>query len=483
MEFKEMIQNDESLNRGVNNPRSRFFDSGMFGRMFPTLPPFAPDTNNVRNALLQLGSREGIMDAKDDPSIPNNPDNLDNTRILAGFTFFGQFIDHDITFDPTSSLERQNDPEAVKNFRTPVLELDNIYGRGPAVDPHLYDISSGGIKFLVDTVSAELNSFDVPRNSQNTACIGDPRNDENLIVSQLHLAFLKFHNKVVDHIKANTAPNKLFSEAQRLVRWHYQWIVLNEFLPHIVGQELVDDILENGRKFYDWKNEPYIPVEFAVAAYRFGHSQVRPRYKINAGFGAPIFSTDPGVEDLRGGKRAANRFVEWSNFFDFGFGTRQKGKKIDTKLSSPLFNLPFLTTNSALAQRNLLRELTFGLPSGQAVAKAMHITPLLESDFIDLKNLSNDPNVRLDLNTPLWFYILKEAEKTKTTILNNGTETKETGTRLGPVGGRIVAEVLIGLLQGDQLSYLNQNPDWVPEFGENGKFFMVDLLTMAGVRI
>lgn len=414
-------------------------DSSRFGRLFPTLKPFARDTEKVRAALLELGKKGGIMNQESD--------NLDNPDILAGFTFLGQFIDHDITFDPTSSFEQQNDPESIKNFRTPALELDNIYGGGPIVDPHLYDITTGGAKFLIEKVSSDENApDDIPRNSQNTGLIVDPRNDENMIIGQLHLAFLKFHNAVVDHL-ANTFTNpiELFSEAQKLV----------------------DQILKEGRKFYKWQKEPFIPVEFAMAAYRFGHSQVRPFYRANAEFAAPIFNasvnpTDPDPNDLRGGKRAPRRFVQWGNFFNTGTSTPLQGKRIDTTISSPLFELPFLPFPNALPQRNLLRELAFGLPSGQDVARKMSIKPLRRSDLADVAELG------FARKTPLWFYILREAE------------VKAEGKMLGPVGGRIVAEVLIGLLQGDEQSFLSQNPYWVPTLGLEGKFSMVDLLKFAG---
>jgi hypothetical protein len=169
-------------------PRSLYFDQGRFGRLFPSLPTFAVDQPSVRSNLLELGKQGGLMDANDQPPPANplapNPNNRDNPDQTAGFTFLGQFLDHDMTFDPTSSLERQVDPEAVNNFRTPALELDNVYGSGRAASPHLFDQStSGGIKLLIDSAAPK----DLPRNSQNTALIGDPRNDENLIVSQLHL--------------------------------------------------------------------------------------------------------------------------------------------------------------------------------------------------------------------------------------------------------------------------------------------------------
>jgi hypothetical protein len=258
--------------------------------------------------------------------------------------------------------------------------------------------------------------FDLPRNSQGTALIGDPRNDENMIVSQLHLAMLKFHNAVVDFVQASTGltnPGEIYQEAQRLVRWHYQWIIVHEFLPKTVGQAVVDDILQNGRKYYDWKNEPFIPVEFSVACYRFGHSQVRPSYRANFGpsagseFFAFIFddtlADGPDPDDLRGGKRAPRRFIDWQTFFNFGDNNFRANKRIDTILSSTLFDLTGFRPGDvqSLAQRNLLRHLTFGVPSGQRVAKAMGIAPLPEADLADLKPY------HLDSRTPLCFYILR----------------------------------------------------------------------------
>jgi hypothetical protein len=463
-------------------PRSTAFDKGKFGRLFPTLPPFASDNPTVRKNLLELGKPGGIMDANDpqpptDPLTPN-PNNPDNPTMTAGMTFLGQFLDHDITHDGTSSLERQVDPEAIENFRTPVFELDSLYGSGRGVSPHLYDATSPGTnKFLIDKAAPN----DLPRNSQNIAIIGDPRNDENLIVSQLHLAFLTFHNAIVDHLTAGgtTNPNEVFDEAQRLVRWHYQWIIMHEFLPATVGQKLIDDILKKGRKFYNWRNEPFIPVEFSVAAYRFGHSQIRPGYIANfAGdkgkefrvhiFNAKLDHSVDDPDDLSGGKRAPRRFIDWPTFFDLGDGRSKPNKMIDTKLSSPLFELPFISPNlpnnpPSLASRNLLRHLTFALPAGQRVAQAMQIKPLAPSDLADVKELD------FDTRTPLWFYILREAA------------VREGGKRLGPVGGRIVAEVFLGILNGDRMSYLRQDPDWTPTLGKNHEFKMADLLRFAGV--
>jgi len=221
---------------GDNPPRSTYHDQGKFGRLFPTLPPFATDNPKLREALKEIGKLGGIMDAKDDLLDPKalivDPTkslvNRNNPKLTAGITFLGQFLDHDMTFDPTSSLERQQDPETIANFRTPTLALDNVYGSGPTASPHLYDqtIDHGLTSFLLEQIpGSEAFSrdgkprFDLPRNSQNVALIGDPRNDENLIVSQLHLSFLKFHNEIVKRVQQETGLKIRWRFLQKLNAW------------------------------------------------------------------------------------------------------------------------------------------------------------------------------------------------------------------------------------------------------------------------
>jgi len=334
---------------------------------------------------------------------------------------------------------------------------------------------------------------DLPRNAGGSAVIADPRNDENLMIAGLHAAFLLFHNRVVDLLRGQ--PN-VFTSAQQLVRWHYQWLILHEFLPLFVGQPLVNDILANGRRIYrPAAGRQFIPVEFQGACYRFGHSMVRPSYRANlrgdpggsAATGAPAFFGmifDPAGQgqadpvDLRGGARAPRRFIGWQTFFDFGGDLTadvRPNKRIDTHLSTPLFDLPLQAIPSgdaptSLAQRNLLRHVTWSIPSGQEIARATGITPVLQAqDFPELQQFGHG----LPSSTPLWYYVLREAE------------ALAGGTRLAGVGARIVAEVFIGLLQLDPTSYLATNPGWVPMLprrtGQTGDFRMIDLLTFARV--
>lgn len=487
-----MTHHGELYLRDWITPHSTYYENGRFGRLFPLIEPFAKDTFEVRERLKELGIAGGRMDAQD-PMPPGggpldpSPNNVDHPTMPPGFTFLGQFLDHDMTFDPTSSLERQNDPESISNFRTPFLELDSIYGAGRAASPHLYDNTTSNVKFLIESLDPgnPLSRNDLPRNSQNTAIIADPRNDENTIISQLHLAFLKFHNALADEILTTiTDSNEAFRTTQQLVRWHYQWIIVHEYLPTICGQSVVDNILQNGRKFYTWRNLPFIPVEFSVAAFRFGHTQIRPGYQVNnnGDAGAPfrafilrndIDHTVPDPDDLTGGKRAPRRFVDWSIFFEgIGPGTK-RNKQIDTKISTPMFHMPPGRPGLpgapplSLPQRNLLRGLVFGLPSGQNIAAAM--ASVIGNDPLTPGELSDLQPLGFDVSTPLWFYILKEAEE------------REGGNRLGPLGARLVAEVFIGLLQGDSMSYLAQNPTWVPTLPPGEDFKIADLLKFAGV--
>jgi hypothetical protein len=451
---------------------------GRFGRMFRTLSPLDPGGDAI-HALVQH--------MKDAAEVPSD----DNHKIPAGYTYLGQFIDHDITFDPTSQLQRQNDPDALVDFRTPRFDLDSLYGSGPSDSPFLYEWNSPanrGLKLLVghNAANSEFERDDLPRNQQGRALIGDPRNDENIIVSQLQLLFIRFHDKVVDRVRHNhpeLTGGALLEECQRVVRWHYQWIVVHDFLERIAGKTMAQTVLKPGtattpptveRLFFTWTNEPFMPVEFSGAAYRFGHSMVRPDYDLNeVVVQVPIFaaSATPGPLDHLGGfRRLPSAWtVDWSHFFKTTSSAPQFSRKIDAKLSEPLFRLPtgIDPARHALANRNLLRGVALGLPSGQDVAQAMSL-PLLTDAELDLDGLALPATTKTALkqHTPLWYYVLREAE------------VKGGGEHLGPVGGRIVSEVLVGLLDGDPQSYLSQRPMWKPFLpaATEGDFKMADLV-------
>jgi hypothetical protein len=184
-------------------------------------------------------------------------------------------VAHDITAD-RSILRAHTDTAELHNARSPQLNLECLYGDGPTGHPFLYQRDDPA-KFLLGS-----NGADIQRNAEGTAIIGDPRNDSHMLMSQLHLAMLKAHNAFVDEARlAGVANSHVFDEAARQLRWHYQWIVLNEFLPTIVGQTLADQVLRDGPQWFRPGNGGFIPLEFADAAYRYGHSQIRHRYQLN----------------------------------------------------------------------------------------------------------------------------------------------------------------------------------------------------------
>ena len=452
---------------------------GRFGAMFKKLPAFAPPDN-----LLDGLARSMV----EDQTVPDESHLNTSSRLFAGFTFIGQFIDHDITFDNTPLAQQQADPYATANFRSPRYDLDSVYGRGPASEPQFYDPANRDKLWVKQNVNVVE---DMPRDSGGHAIIPEARNDENLIIVQLHKGVAKFHNRIVDYARAQGMRSEwVFETARRLTRWHYQWAVIHDFLPRFVGDGLVGPagtVYKEvaGRPpvinlaYYKPTNRdgrPFMPVEFAVAAYRFGHSIIRPFYVLNQSSldrgGVPVFGPEDGF-NLNGGRPIpADLVIEWKNILpvDPNF-TARKPRKIDTKLSLPLSSLPGSVvpppdTTTNLAVRNTLRGKHVGLPSGQQVARAMRASVLSNATL----GLSNDAGWGGE--APLWFYILKEAEL-----------PPYNGEQLGPVGGRIMAEVLVGLLQRDPNSYLYLDAAWKPAppiAPATGQFTFVDLLKYAG---
>lgn len=491
--------------RGLDVPRGSQQYEGRFGRMFRTLPA----ANHSEQCLKALACH--MIAPRETKPFSDDPDAEENSGISAGYTYFGQFIDHDLTFDPSSSLEKTNDPDGLTDFRTPRFDLDCIYGRGPDDQPYLY--RDGGLRMLQGcklSGTSDRGARDVPRNApfegdRRRALIGDPRNDENVIVSQLQGIFLRFHNAVVARMESLSNGAKVeFEDVQRVVRWHYQWVVLHDFLPTIVGHEVIDSILPHlasgesiyvdkpQLRFFHWRYAPFMPIEFAAAAYRFGHSMVRPFYRVSGSVGhLPIFKNPTAFgEDLTGFDAFPPRWaIDWKLFFAFdenapktGADRVQPAYKIDTSLVNPLGALPqrIAETVPSLAERNLLRGLRMNLPSGQTIARQMGLEPIDDDKLFIGKATKEDSENNLPLlkvseefrnNAPLWYYILAEAQQQ---FCND-----DTPIRLGDVGGRIVAETFIGLLLGDSHSYIAQEPNWQPFFGDGGKFMIHDLIAAA----
>jgi nucleoid-associated protein YgaU len=423
--------------------------------------------------------------------------------VPAIYTYFGQFVDHDITFETSSfptadllapglaPLPVARIRDELKNLRTASLELDSLYGPPAPRDP------ANHAKLLVGKVT-RLNGTqvplkrppgkgddnDLPRDPRNAdplrdraARIGDPRNDENLIVAQLHLAFLKAHNRLVDQ-------GRSFEEARRLVRQHYQHIVLHDFLKRVADPAIVDRVIARNR-FYDALAEPFfLPLEFTVAGFRFGHTMVRDTYDFNLNFNPASLGLLFTFTALSGelgdfDTLPDNWIIQWERFVAPG-GGRNKARRFDTKLADGLFNLQTVTGEveqpadaANLAVRNLLRGYGLRMPTGQALAKRLGL-PALTADELEAAAASTrQAKVLRDSGflqrTPLWYYLLAEAR-------HHG------GQRLGPVGGTLVAEVLVGLVRRSEDSIL-RSPGWVPSLpaAKPGRFDLADLLRFAKV--
>jgi hypothetical protein len=420
--------------------------------MFPELPPLVMPAET----LYAAGSPGGICDAARFPTRSGSAS--DDGSEAAGWPFFGQFVAHDITAD-RSPVGLEADEVALRNARSPRLNLEMVHAEGPVGSPHLYDTRDPA-KLLTSA-----DGLDLPRNWQGTALIGDPRNDVHRFVGALHLAFLHAHNGLVDRLREDgVAELDLYEEARRSLVWHYQWIVINDFLPRLIGPEYARGLLNSGvRYFTPDRGEAFIPLEFADAAYRYGHGQIRHRYRLQPdGLLYPLFP------DLFGhGPTPPEHRVDWSQLFDLpGAPPAQRAKRLDGGLPTSLMALPEQVTGElaaeelrSLAVRDLLRGQATRLPSGESVARHLGVEPLTRAD-LGVDGWAGD-------GTPLWLYVLKEAH-------HGG------GDRLGPVGGCIVGEVLIGLMRADGESYLATDPGWRPSLPHTGdEFGLADLLAFA----
>ncbi len=419
--------------------------TGQYCRLFPELPPLAVDEARLQALGLAGGPCDGTQEADQEAGV------------AAGWPHFGQFVAHDITAD-RSPLTHRADAQ-VQNFRTPRPNLECVYAAGPVGSPYLFDRDDPA-KLLVGE-----NGTDVPRNAQGIALVGDPRNDVHLFVNQLHVAMLRVHNTLVDRLRdAGASGSEVFGEARRSLMWHYQWVLLHDFLPTLVGADLVDRLLADGPTLGPLAGRPCIPFEFADAAYRYGHSQIRQRYRVNA-----ISGEVPLFPDLMGfGPVGPDRAIDWALLFDLpGHPPAQRAKRIDGRLPAALIHLPVEISGEvedpsyrSLASRDLQRGRATGLPSGEAVARALGVHPLT-ADEVALPGWRGE--------TPLWFYVLREAD------------VRGNGDRLGPVGGRIVGEVLVAIIDGDPESFRTVDPGWHPTLGTGRPedFGLAELLLAA----
>lgn len=505
-------------------PAEEILFSTPFNYLFPDLArseaaKLPVQTATIR-ALLSLG------DAMADLGTPNDSlEDLDSD-IPAVFTYLGQFIDHDITartdretgiseIAGTDSNAAEFEPAApdeviaqLKNGRRPQLDLDSVYGDGPGLLGADVPGAATEAQFLYEDnlllkVQTGDRVVDVPR-VQRQAQIADRRNDENVIVSQLHTAFLKFHNAIACGLPQDLSDTARYAQARRLVRWAYQYVVVNDYLKAVAAPSIVDDIVCNGPRFFRpgySGGAVFMPLEFSVAGFRFGHSMIRPFYQLNRETQANVMDLlgvsrdrEPEqdlLENSSGQDRLKPAFrVDWDNFVSFvpKEPLPNLARKIDPLIAKGLFNMalegaPPNSMLSHLAQRNLLRGYSLSLPTGQAIAKTLGLEPLGADILI---HQEKNPRLKEALEaggfgdrTPLWYYILKES----------ALQTQ--GCSLGAVGSTLVAETLIGLVKQDPNSYLNNPQDEAvtphgigvpPANGISVIATIGDLLIHAGVR-
>lgn len=519
-----MSSNFDSRSRHLSPPsvmgiRSRL-RQGSYGRLFRTLPPWGSDIPDAAVLDRSIKSLAQILTAPEE-DLPE-----EHTVLPAGYTYLGALITHDMTFDSATLRQREIDPDRLHNFRTPALDLDCIYGRGPLDQPYLYQRENFA-KFLIGEGLSGLEP-DLPRIG-TTAVIGDPRNDETILLSQLHLALLRFHNEIVDWLVPTQQSSalsqepvsdtsvafrwNLFATAQQLVRWHYQWILIYDFLERILDPEVYQRLLkvveghsssrDPDLRFFRPTNDPYIPLEFSGAAFRFGHSMSRPAYRLNRSLQnsyrdqvleqtdglIPIFAdrddprnrlamNKPGafanrgeLLDLSGGRKLPIGWqVDWREFFDSDLSyPYQRSMRINSRFAAELNQMPNENGSRLAAEGvpllpylDLQKGVVLQLPSGQALAAAMRLPKIYTNEELGIA-----PEIGCR-EAPLYFYILKESE------------IQFRGLRLGRLGSEIVGEVIVGMILFDSGSFASVNPAWKPTLGpRSGEFRMADLLSFT----
>jgi hypothetical protein len=420
------------------------------------------------------------------PTPEGEVDAEENYALPAGYTYFGQFVDHDLTND-----DRPNDlttpipVSSLVNGRTPQLDLDSLYLAGPTSAPQLYNADQMHLLTgALLTGSTDTNSRDVPRTATGRAILGDSRNDENRIVAGIDSMFIRFHNQTVDQLVTKNpqwSAAQIFTEARKQVTAVYQNLILQDYLPRIVGKQTMDSVLRASPRGTSAQLKYYttcaqMPVEFSVAAYRFGHSMVRGLYRVNASTNrVPVFSGSfgtPGIDLVGFSPSPTNFGIDWSLFLPGGKssgGAVQASYKIDASITNSLSLLPLPVSSEGpadLAVRNLLRSSQVGLPSGQDVARAMGIRPLRDNQIL-IGKATGDATEATPITSisssfagkaPLWAYILAESTAHAYRIENGAIiGSQKAPFTLGPVGGRIVAETFVGLLLSDSHSILNSS--------------------------
>lgn len=497
----------EALNKSLDSPilLAQPRRLTQFGYLFPDLQAdqhLLPSGAETVENLKRLGASMRDTTPTDDR----------NAQIPAAYTYLGQFIDHDITLEAISDtflalddptvLSAEQVLQRIENQRTASLDLDSVYEPQAQFDGD--HMRLGSVTVTGKPIPGKDAHNDLPRSGRDSdprfdrfALIGDARNDENLNIAQLHLSFLRAHNEIVD-------AGHSFEHARRILRQLYQWIVVNDFLVRIAGQQIVDQVKGGNQVFDPDPGDFFMPLEFSVGAYRFGHSMVRSAYEYNHYMNSTSGAFLPGSLDQLFTYTALSGqlgdfdtlpeycVIEWENFVN---PLVNPTRLINTQMVEPLYHLRDEVGHelpgimASLATRNLLRGYKLRLPTGQAVAAKLNVPPLDAGDLLDLitanaqrAGLSAADQTALaaaglQTKTPLWFYVLAEAE------------LQQNGARLGQVGGTLIAEVLIGLARRSADSIFDLGPDWNPSHlaqemkrPMNPNYHLMAFLRLAGVH-
>jgi hypothetical protein len=378
-------------------------------RWFGNLPP-RPDVSPHPH---ELGAIGGPMDG--------GYSHISNDTIPAGYTYFAQFVSHDLTC-----------------ASPPRLDLRALYGNGPDASPQLYDGAAPGLLRTGPSLGPNA-AFDIPRDAQGRAILGDPRNDYTIILVQLHAAFVRLHNRIFRACRS-TSWRDAFAEARAAVRWQYQHLIVRDLLRRLADPSAMDRALEGRRELVELT---VLPLEFTLAMGRFGHAMAKPRYRINDELSAPLFRERGGQEpfdDLRGQRLTRTAAIEWEQFFPTGHPMKaQSSSRLSARVCRPLFQFPFPDARNDLDRsipyRTLIAAQRAGLPSGQAVARTLGFEPLADEELWGEMNFRGAP-------APLWYYVLREAD------------VQQHGQRLGQVGGRMYTDVILRALIADPSSYV-----------------------------
>lgn len=424
------------------------------------------------------------------------------SAMASGYVYLGQFIDHDLTRDKLLLCDATPDVAATPNYRTARLDLDLLYGKNPSAVPCIYE-GEGRLKLGLTQARKGRKSTedDLPRQRDGTAILVDPRNDENLIVAQMHVLFAKFHNRTLDLLKANPSLSagpvgaSSFEQARRFVTWHYQWIIVNDFLPGFVKRHVLNNVFKNRTlRLFPRVNTPddsrlALPVEFTAAAFRFGHSMVQEVYLLNTQYLVP---TKKIIEMTKNGggigptapSLPADFVIDWDFFFRENDTSLNRGENIDTfiaealyELSAPIVEL-FRARNSLnkttlaefmlpVPELTLRRGSKIRLPAGEEFARTFGFVPIAPEDIgTTLEDKAFFSQEAFRGRTPLWYYLLREASFEDVHELEPGNPHGVPIQKLGTIGSQIVAEVFLQILAAESTSILNAGRDWSPpKFG------------------